>query len=287
MVHHRVRRALNHGASGLAAFYCGASVLLLSSCGEPGAVGSSCEALCDWAVSCHATERSIDEVSTRTACLTAARAVDATCERVERGEAAPAAAQLSRGCSTAVDRAAAAGECGGFVGSIDEIKRSVPPAACVAAGPGTVAAFDAARQSTRETGAALCERTAASLCGRTAECLLSDLGGAVVKKATTVLGDAPQGLCVTALEPVFTADCVAADLYRQEATLDELNPTRQAARECLRDLDTLACDAIASGDPDELPAFCAGAFSSPEDLLDVTTVLFELAEDVAAAAAGL
>ena len=105
-------------------------VLTVIACqGEP--QRSYCEALCDWAVTCQATEREIDAAALTTACLDATLASDPGCAKAEAGELNLASAKLLEPCVTAIDDAALAADCSGFVGSIDELKLGTAPAKCL------------------------------------------------------------------------------------------------------------------------------------------------------------
>ncbi len=256
-----------------------AALTFLSCTGEP--VRSTCEAYCDWAVTCHETERPIDADVRRQMCLEATRARDATCAKAEDGTIDPATKELTQPCVDAIDAATSASECEGFVGTIDQIKASTPPAECVTAGGDTLAAWEDTRESTQETGQELCTRFAETYCGRAEECILGDfqVPQAVIDEIGT-----PFDICVNQLKSAFTDDCAANDLYAGEASIDDLNATRQAARECLRDFSAVSCEALSSGDPEQLPEFCAGAFTTPDQALAVAEAVLGVYQQFEAAA---
>ena len=244
--------------------------------GEP--TRSYCEAVCDWAVSCQETERTVDAEAMSAECLAQSRAADPSCEKAESGKIDPATRKVLEGCVGAVDDAAAAGECDAFVGSVDEIKTGTAPGECVGMGADAVATFEAARDATTETGAQLCQRFTDTFCKRTEECIIGDLGSDIPQAAIDALGGTPYELCVQRLDPVFTTECTGTDLYVQEASVDDVNAPRQAARECLSQFASIDCPAVLAG---ELPEFCAGSFTTTEQATAFGTALFELAGDFA------
>lgn len=243
--------------------------------GEP--ARSYCEAVCDWAVGCQATERDVDAAALRAQCLAETRAADPSCGKAEDGAIDPLSAQALAECVSAVDDLAASAECGAFVGSIDEIKQGAPPPACATQGAGAASTFEAGRDATTETGPALCQRYTSTSCDRAQTCVLEDLGGSLPPAAQDALGS-PYDLCVERLDPVFTSACVADDLYAPEASIDDVNTARQAARECLRALDAVPCDDLLAGD---LPELCAGSFTSTEQATAFGAALLQLAQDYA------
>lgn len=255
------------------------ALVSLLSCKSGGdAPRSYCEAVCDWAVACHATERTIDEAARTQSCLDATRAADASCEEAESGSLDPASKELLDKCVQAVDDAAAAGECTPFVGSIDEIKAATAPEACATQGADAQGTFDAARNATQETGEELCQRFTETFCLKAEECILGDFAGQIPDEAIQALGGTPAELCVQRLDPVFTAECLSSDLYGAEQDITEANPPRQGARECLRDFSELACEDIFSG---QMPETCAASFTTAEEALAFAQVLLTLSEDFA------
>lgn len=245
---------------------------------------SQCEAVCDWAVSCHAADRDLDQAALLDECLAATRAVDDSCGKAENGELNIASLNLLNPCITAVDSNADAGECGAFTGSIDEIKTSIPPAQCAGTGNDAVAVFEAAKDATNESGEELCNRMTDTLCNRTTECILGDFNNEIPQEVIDVMGGTPEELCGQRLNPVFTESCVANGLYEAETSITDANPNRQSARECLDTLDATECGDLFAGDLDPL---CAGIFSNPEDLLAVANALLSLSDEFADAAASV
>jgi hypothetical protein len=251
---------------------------LLSCKGSDEPAQSYCQALCDWAVSCSATERTFDEAAEQQECLDATHAVDDTCLAVEDGTAGPADTALLGPCVTAIQDASAAGECSAFVGRIDELKVGVTPTECAAQGTDAQATYDAARDATTETGEELCQRFTETFCGRADECVLGDFSGQIPQEATDALGT-PFELCVAKLDPAFTAECKGSDLYAQEEDLTAANPPRQAARDCLAGFSSITCEDIFAG---SMPKTCAGAFTTADQALAVATALVEVSDEFAA-----
>lgn len=255
---------------------------LLAGCGGTGEPQTSyCEAVCDWAVACHEGERDIDRDASYQACLDATRASDDSCAKAEAGELNPAAAKLLEPCTNAVQAANDAGECSAFTGTIDEIKTATPPTECAGQGTDSVATFEAARNATKESGDALCQRFTDTTCARTDECILGDFSGQIPQEVIDAVGGTPYELCVERLAPVQTTPCQDEELYLAETNLDEVNPPRQAARECLDDFTSISCPDLFAG---ELTEVCVGSFSDPADLIAVAQVLLELSDEFAEAA---
>lgn len=244
--------------------------------GEP--ARSYCEAVCDWAVGCQATERSVDLDALREQCLTETRAADPSCAKAEAGTLDPVSAKALSGCTSAVDDLAGAQECAAFVGSIEEIKVGAPPSECLTQGEDAAATFEVARDSTTESGAELCQRYTTTYCERVDECVIGDFDGGLPQAAQDALGS-PYDLCVQRLDPVFTSACVADDLYAPEASLDDLNTARQGARECLRGIGAIACEDLLAGN---LPETCGASFTTTDQATAFGQALFQLAQDYAA-----
>ncbi len=259
-----------------------AAVLIGCPSGEPQV--SYCEAVCDWAVTCHAGERSVDEAASLAACLDATHATDDGCAKAEAGELNVAADKLLQPCTKAVQEAHDAGECSAFTGSIDELKLGTPPSACVGQGVDAVATFEAARDSTSETGGELCTRFTETTCARTDECILGDFSGSIPQEVVDAVGGTPFDLCVRRLEPVRTTPCSEEDQYAAEASIADVNIPRQAARECLGDFTTITCSDLFAGN---LTETCAGSFTDPADALAMVQVLLELSDEFADAAQSL
>ncbi|MEQ1572062.1 MAG: hypothetical protein ABMA64_40920 [Myxococcota bacterium] len=244
--------------------------------GEP--VRSYCEALCDWAVTCNATERDIDSALALESCLAATRASDASCEKAETGSIDPASKKLLQGCVNAIDDKATAAECDGFVGSFDEIKIGSPPAECTTQAGDFAATYEEARDTTQETGEQLCNRFTDTFCKRAEECILGDFAGDIPQAAIDALGGTPYELCVERLDGPFTSECSSSGLYAPEDGLLDANIARQSARECLGDFSTVSCDSMFSAPPTLTP-LCAASFSSPAQLLAVGEALVGLGTD--------
>lgn len=248
--------------------------------GEP--TRSYCEAVCDWAVSCHAADRTIDEATRLADCLAATEAADDSCAKASDGTMDPIAKSALKPCVEAVDAAAAAGECDAFTGSIDDLKTAQPPGDCLSQGTDSQATFDGARDATAETNDELCQRLTDEFCIKTDACIVEDLGE-IPAAVVTAMGGTPFELCQQRLDPVFTAECKTGKLYEDPDALTDANATREAARECLRDFTVVTCDAVYSGtgmDPE-----CAASFSSEDQLLAVAGALSGLAQDYADAMA--
>lgn len=244
--------------------------------GEP--TRSYCEAVCDWAVSCHAADRAIDSDARLADCLTATEALDEGCGKASEGTMDPVAKAALAPCVEAVDAAASAGECDAFTGSIDDIKTGKPPGDCLSQGTDSQTTFDGAREATEETNDELCDRLTASFCEKTSACIIEDLGE-IPADVITAMGGTPFELCQQRLDPVFTAECKSGGLYEDPDSLTDANATREAARECLRDFAAVTCDALFGSA--ELDPECAGSFSTEDQLLAVAGALSGLATDYA------
>lgn len=236
--------------------------------GEP--KRSYCEALCDWAVGCQAASRDIDEAAKLEECLASSRASDPSCESAETGKIDPASAKALEPCVNAIDDAAAAGECDGFTGSIDELKTATVPASCATQGDDAVATFDDVRLSTQETGEELCGRFTETICQKATDCLLGDFE--LPQEAIDAVGGTPYEICVQRFDPLLTAECIAADRYKAEENLDDVNAARQSARECLVAFEDVECNQLLATPP-QLPPICAGSFTSNEQLESIVTAL--------------
>lgn len=256
-------------------------VLTVIACkGEP--QRSYCEALCDWAVSCQATEREVDAAALTSACLDATMASDPGCAKAEAGELNIASAKLLEPCVNAIDDAALAEDCNGFVGSVDELKIGTAPAKCLSQAEDAVQTYEVARDATTETGAELCARYTDTFCGRAESCILGDFAGDIPQSAIDALGGTPFELCVQRLAPVFTDDCVANDLYKAEESFTAVNAPRQAARECLVGFESIACDDLMTGDVEgKLSPTCVASVSNPADLVALGQALLTLSQDFA------
>ncbi len=243
--------------------------------GEP--TTSYCEAMCDHVVSCAAAERTVDETALRDQCLTDTRAADPSCEEAESGELGAVGREALKGCVSALQDAEAAGECDGITGRIDDLKTGTAPTECASTGTNVQEVYTAARDAVTETNEELCQRFTDTFCGRLDECVISDLG-TIPQAVTDALGT-PFEVCVAKLD-VQTQSCATNGLYSAEESLDDVNTSRQAARECLRDFAVITCDSLMAGDMQESPE-CAGSFASAEDTASFGLALLETATEFA------
>jgi len=239
---------------------------------------SYCEAVCDWAVQCAAAERTVDETALRDQCLESTRAADASCADAENKDLNPAESTALSECTDAVDSAASSGDCGAFTGSLDEIKAGTAPAECIASeGDAAQDTFDAAQDTTAETNDELCERLSDSFCTQIESCVLGALGIDTTSEISQDLIDAaggtPHDACMVAVDSQ-TQSCKSDSLYEPEAGTTDVNTARQGARECLADFVSLSCDDLFAGN---LPATCAGAFSSKDDVTAFASALVDVA----------
>lgn len=220
---------------------------------------STCDAMCAWAVACHAEERSIDASGLRSDCLAAANAVDSTCEAAENAALGFDAVADIGPCLDAIDDRTRDLECGPFTGTETEIQTGTPPAQCVGAGRDAGAVFEAAQFATSESSASLCQRLQDQLCAETAACVASLWRGKIPADVIMALGE-PALACAAALESVFGASCVADDLYGVDEDASEPNPARELARACLvvwQDTPP-SCEALQAG---RLDGECDAAFA--------------------------
>ena len=234
---------------------------------------STCQAYCDWAATCNAQTpgREGEREALVASCLTATRAENGDCARMETEGINPASAELYSSCVGAIDaRAAEEGSCAPFIGTAMEVNAALPPAACAAVATDDLNTFNAARVATAEPNEALCERVSATLCTRATACLVSEFS--VPEEALAALMPAPLDRCVTTMGEGVTSSCVMEELYALDAPVEgtpaegapsvlfSANPSREAARACLSALASLSCADLFSG---TLPPVCAGAFSDP------------------------
>ena len=244
--------------------------------GEPGGgerLTSYCEALCDWAVPCAAAEREVDEASLRQQCLDATHAIDSTCADAEAGDVNEADAAAINTCVDAIEEEAAAGECGPWTGSYDEVATATTPADCAGMGADAQEVFDAAQDGSAESNEELCTRMTHEYCVTLEECVLGEIyDGEIPEDLIKALGGTPVELCESRLSGI-TDGCIADDLYAPEESRTDINTTRQAARECLDALGELSCSQLISGD---VPQVCSAAFTSAEDGVEFFGVLYEL-----------
>lgn len=257
------------------------SSMLLGCSGDP--VQSYCEATCEWAVSCQATDGWIDdENAVLDECLAATRSLDASCAKAEEGKIDPASKKALSLCTDAVNAKNDAGECDVFtLQDPNALGVDALPTECASQGSDAQAVFEAAYTSTQESNEALCTRFTESYCAASAECIIGDFGGDIPQAVKDAMGGEPFDICVNRLQDQ-TDTCAANDLYAPEESLtDTPNTARQGARRCLRELSELTCEEINGG---QLPEVCAASFTSTDDSLAFATVLFDLAQEFQAAA---
>jgi hypothetical protein len=234
---------------------------------------SYCEALCDWAVACAAEEREVDEAALRQQCLDATHAADSSCAEAEAGELSETDAIAVNTCVDAIEAEQAAGECGAWTGSYDELATSAMPADCAGLGAEAQDTFEAAQQGASESNDELCTRMTHEYCLTLEECLLGEIyDGEIPQEVLDLLGGTPVQLCETRLDGI-TSGCIEDNLYAPEESRADLNTARQAARECLEGLAEMSCSDLWSGD---VPKVCSAAFSSAEDGLEFFGALFDL-----------
>ena len=252
------------------------SLALLMSCDTKSTPQTSyCEALCDWATECAAGERDVDE-SLGTDCLTLTEAADADCE-IASTEGLTIGSGLLTTCTDAVAAESAADECGGFTGTIDELKLGTTPTDCSTQGTDAQTTFEAARDAVTETNDQLCSRFTLTYCEAMDACLVSELGD-IPDSVWDTLGGSAVALCEESPGIAsFTTSCTADELYLPEASLDDVNTARQGARECMRGFGEVTCDELLSGD---IPKTCTAAFTSTDQAVDFASGLFEVADEI-------
>jgi hypothetical protein len=237
---------------------------------------SYCEALCDWATECAAGERDVD-AGLGTDCLTATEAADAGCATASTDGVSAAESTLLTSCTDAISGQAAAGECGAFTGTIDELKAGVTPTECASQGTDAQTTFEAARDAVTETNDQLCTRLTTTYCEAMDACLMSELGD-IPDSVWDSLGGSAVELCQASPGiSTFTNSCTAEQLYLPEESLDDVNTARQGARECLRGFGAVTCDELLGG---EIPATCAAAFTSTDQAVDFATGLLGVADQI-------
>ncbi len=237
--------------------------------GEPQT--SYCEALCDWAVTCHEADRDIDVDSVRSACIADTSALDGDCAKAESGDLDAAGSLAVGECTDAIESAETANDCDAFTGRIDAIKTGTPPADCATLGTDAQGTYDGARESTQEAGGDMCDRYASTYCERLTTCLIGDFN--VPQEAIDNIGE-PQDLCEERLAGIFTDSCKADGLYDPAASLTDVNLVREAARDCIPALADMTCSDMLSGN---FPPVCAGTFVDQQQALDFATGLLDVA----------
>jgi hypothetical protein len=239
---------------------------------------SYCEALCDRAVSCEESYRGNTGDSLYADCVAEAEASNSDCSVQSKDGVGAASSALLTECTDAI---AADGECSDQTGTYDELVIGTQPASCSTQTDG-LATYTAARYAAWETGDELCGRFTTSWCEQLDACLIADLGD-IPEEVWEQLGDDAQGLCAASPGIAsFSTSCTTDALYAREVSITDGNLARQGSRECLRELDTLSCDAVLSGD---LPKTCAAAFTSTDQALGFATGLIDVADVVTAAMA--
>jgi len=220
--------------------------------------------------------RDADEDAMRSRCLEDTKAASNQCSKAENGELDAATAQLLPPCVNAVDDLAAEGDCGVFVGSLEERTLAAPPATCVAQGTDALPVLNAAQAATAETSGELCQRLAESFCRQTEECILADYGGELPEDLTNSLGT-PYDRCIAELSSSFTATCSQSDVYAMSESITP-NPTREAAFECLGGLTAGTCDGFMSVDTDPI---CTLAFVDAKTAQAFFTQVFDIVSSYA------
>ena len=218
---------------------------------------SYCEALCDWAVECHAADRDVDAAALQAECIAATEASDPSCADAASG-LGPADAKLTSECTDAIAAQQTAGECAAFTGRIDEQAQELAPAECVSQGTGAQDTFDAARDATAEGNDEMCERFADTFCQATDVCVRAELG-AEVDAIIEAVGYSPYESCRTKTDS-NTQACLAEAQYAPGESITDPNAQREFARECLGDFDSVTCDQLLGG---QLSPTCAGALEDP------------------------
>lgn len=236
---------------------------------------SYCEALCDWATECAAAERDID-AGLDADCMSATEAVDAGCVTAS-SDGVVAGAGLLTTCTDAIDAEAAAGTCGSFTGSYDELVLGVTPTECATQGLDAQSTFKAAVDAVTETNDQLCSRFTTTYCEAMDACLISELGD-IPDSVWESLGGSAVELCQESSGiSSFSNACTGEQLYQPEESLSDLNIARQGARECLRGFDAVSCEQLLSGD---IPQTCAAAFTSTEQALGFAGGLLGVADEI-------
>ena len=239
---------------------------------------SYCESLCDWGTECAAAERDID-ANLSADCVAATEAVDSDCATAS-SEGVAAGAGLLSTCTDAIDAEAAAGSCGAFTGTYDELVLGVTPTECATQGLDAQATFEAAVDAVTETNDQLCSRFTTTYCEAMDACLINDLGD-IPDAVWEQLGGSAVELCqASAGISSFTESCTAEQLYLPEDSASDLNTARQGARECLRGFDAVSCEELLSG---AVPETCAAAFTSTDQALGFASGLLGVADEIRAA----
>ena len=231
---------------------------------------SVCQAYCDWAVKCQADAREVDRDSLIERCLSETKMTNTDCEQAETEGLDPLTSEAFEGCVADIDEAASDDQCKAFTGNAVEVNMATPPQNCLLVGG--LALFNTTRASTAETNDELCGRVSETLCERSTSCLESYFN--IPSEFIEMLTPPALTQCVDRFDSDVTSTCRDEDLYALDQAMNKeidssytppdilfsINPSREAARECLSQLADIPCDELMSG---ELPAVCAGAFSDP------------------------
>ena len=254
--------------------------LTLMGCGE-GKLGeaseSYCQSLCDWAVECAESEREVDSTTLMADCVAAAEAINPEC--ADYADLDVASSTALNECNEAIDEAQAAGDCDPFTGNIVDQTASIPPGDCASQGSSAQETFNEVQDSTSEPGDELCDRLAESICSTLSECVLGDYADSIDSVNEALGFGSVQEYCMS-VDSIdsFVAECKADGQYQSGDSVTDVNTEREAARECVVDLADAECSEIYSG---QLPAVCAGAFASPEQLAGIGTGLADLVQSYA------
>lgn len=214
--------------------------------GDKGAQPSYCESMCELAVECAVAQRDVDADALMAECIAATEAAG------QCGELNVAEEKLAKPCIESLEERKANGECDAFTGSSDEVALDLGPADCLTQG-GFGDAWDAAQQTTSESGAEMCERFTSTFCDKITECVNSSAGYDPATFETT-----PYDVCMTSMQGRID-ECATDGRYDVDGNV---NIRRDAVNDCLSDVGgELTCDQLFAGD---LPATCAGAFIDPD-----------------------
>jgi hypothetical protein len=237
----------------------------LAGCGGKGSADQSyCQSLCDWAVECAASGRTVDEAALMESCLSTTSAASGSCAAYDDGSMSKADELILADCNADIATKQSEADCGAFSGTIAESELAQPPATCNGL-DGAQDAFSAAQQSVQEGSAEMCVRVADTFCGKMAECIDSTTGF-----DSSAVDSLPYDACMAALDGQVS-DCIADDDYAADPT----NTQRAAADECLASFGDVTCDEVLGG---QMPAVCAGAFIDPTDYADT---IFNIAQSYA------
>lgn len=241
---------------------------------------STCQAYCEWAVSCHGEARTIEAEVALDKCLTDTKAVNDQCEVMETEGINTLSADFYKSCTDAIDAKRMSNICDPFTGDAVEINSSVPPSECAIVAAEDIDVFNTARLATAESNDELCDRVSATLCQRSTSCLVDEFN--IPQSYLDELMPSAEEQCLTQFEENITSACRNDDLYAisseesgsgdMKADIEpvaedvfpsvffSVNLSREAARACLLAISELACGDFFSA---ELPPECAGAFSDP------------------------